>query len=81
MTKRHGKKVNRKTTGDVISSRGTCKGKHDTWILSQIRELSETSALVMSAVKDKPEQMVEDSGQRTSDGKNILKCCTMCSIK
>lgn len=32
-----------------------CKEKHDTWIVSQIRELSETFELVMSAVKDKPE--------------------------
>lgn len=81
MTKRRGKKVNRKTTGDVISGRGMCKGKHDTRIVSQIRELSETFALVMSVVKDKPKQTVEDSRQRTSDGKNILKCCTMWSVK
>lgn len=50
-----------------------CKEKHDTWIVSQIRELSEMFELVVSSVKDKPEQMVQDSEQRISDGKNISK--------
>lgn len=59
---RHGKKVNKGKnnwrSSQHKSSRRMCKEKHDTWIVSQIRELSEMFELVVSAVKDKPEQMV-----------------------
>jgi len=58
-----------------------CKKKRDTWIVSQIRKLSETFRLIMSAVKDKSEQTVEDVKQRASDGKNILKCQSINYIK
>lgn len=58
-----------------------CKEERDTWIVSQIRKLSETFELVMPEVKGKSEQMVEDVKQRASDGKNILKCQSINFIK
>lgn len=42
---------------------------------------AETFRLIMSAVKDKSEQTVEDVKQRASDGKNILKCQSINYIK
>lgn len=58
-----------------------CKEERDTWIVSQIRKLSETFEPVMPEVKGKSEQMVEDVKQSASDGKNILKCRSINFIK